>query len=150
MSEHIATLDWQRGDAPFDYRSYSRNHTWDFGHGVTLRASAAPDYLGDKELVDPEQAFVASLSSCHMLTFLALAATRKLTVDRYSDRAVGLLAKNEAGKVVVSRVDLHPKVVFAGETPPERATLEELHHVAHQECFLANSVTCNIVTHIVD
>ncbi len=148
MSEHIATLLWERGSVPFDYKSYSRSHRWDFGHGVTVTASAAPEYLGDAALVDPEQAFVAALSSCHMLTFLAIASMSKLTVERYEDRAVGHLAKNAAGKMVIARVNLHPKIAFASGQEPDRATLEKLHHKAHAECFLANSVTCEIVTHL--
>ena len=148
MSEHVAKLSWERQGAPFDYKSYSRNHTWDFGHGHRVAASAAAAYLGDPEKVDPEQAFVASLSSCHMLTFLALAAMRKLTVESYLDEAIGHLAKNEAGKMVISRVDLHPKVTFAPGIEVDAATLEKLHHRAHEECFLANSVTCEIVTHL--
>lgn len=148
MSEHIATLAWTRGDSAFDYKSYSRNHSWDFGHGNQLTASAAANYLGDETKIDPEQAFVASLSSCHMLTFLAIASMSKLTVESYGDRAVGHLAKNESGKMVITRVDLYPKTTFADGQTPDDATLEKLHHKAHQECFLANSVTCEIVTHL--
>ncbi len=148
MSEHIATLAWERAGAPFDYRSYSRNHLWDFGHGLAVRASAAPQFLGDETLVDPEQAFVAALSSCHMLTFLALASRAKLVVETYRDRAVGHLAKNAEGKFVIARVDLHPVATFADGQAPDRAALEALHHKSHQECFLANSVTCEIVTHL--
>ena len=148
MSEHIATLTWERGDAPFDYKSYSRNHRWDFGHGVSVTASAAPQFLGDESQIDPEQAFVASLSSCHMLTFLAIASMKKLTVERYVDRAVGHLAKNEAGKFVITRVDLYPKIEFAPGQEPDAATLEQLHHKSHADCFLANSVKCEIVTHL--
>lgn len=148
MSEHIASLTWDRGDAPFDYKSYSRTHSWDFGHGVTAVASAAPAYLGDETKIDPEQAFVASLASCHMLTFLAIAAMSKLTVDRYEDRAVGHLGKNAAGKMVITKIDLYPKIAFAEGQTPDRATLEKLHHKAHQECFLANSVNFEIETHL--
>lgn len=148
MSEHIATLTWNRGDAAFDYKSYSRNHSWDFGNGTLITASAASDFLGDPDKVDPEQAFVASLSSCHMLTFLAIAAMSKITVESYTDRAVGHLEKNESGKPVITRVDLYPKIEFAEGSAPSDKMLERLHHKAHQECFLANSVTCEIVTHL--
>lgn len=148
MSEHTVTLRWERGSNPFDYKSYSRNHVWDFGHGVRLTASAASTYLGDESKVDPEQAFVASLSSCHMLTFLAIASLRNLTIETYDDRAVGHLTKDDAGKMVISRVDLYPEVVFADGLEPDRATLGDLHHKAHEECFLANSVKCEIVTHL--
>ncbi|MBC2605760.1 OsmC family protein [Pelagicoccus albus] len=148
MSEHIATLNWQRGDAAFDYKSYSRNHSWDFGHGLLVEASAATDYLGEEDKVDPEQAFVASLASCHMLTFLAIAAMSKITVESYRDRAIGHLAKNEAGKMAITRVDLYPEIVFAEGSEPSEKMLQRLHHKAHEECFLANSVNCEIVTHL--
>ncbi|MDQ8201517.1 OsmC family protein [Pelagicoccus sp. SDUM812003] len=150
MSEHIATLTWERGDAAFDYKTYSRNHTWDFGHSLTVTASAAPAFLGDESKIDPEQAFVASLSSCHMLTFLAIASMRGITVERYVDRAVGHLEKNESRKPVITRVDLYPEITFADGQTPDAAALEKLHHLAHAECFLANSVKCEIVTHLPD
>lgn len=150
MSEHIALLNWNRGDAAFNYKSYSRNHSWDFGQGTKIAASAAADYLGDETCVDPEQAFVAALSSCHMLTFLAIAAMSKLTVDSYSDRSVGHLGKNAAGKSVITRVDLYPQIKFADGAAPSTETLQRLHEKAHRECFLANSVTCEIVTHLPD
>ena len=148
MSEHKANLVWNRKGLDFGYKNYSRNHTWTFENGATLAASAATQYLGDSNCVDPEQAFVASLSSCHLLTFLALASFQKLTIESYEDEAVGHMTKNEAGKMVISRVDLYPKIVFAEGVNPSREQLEQLHHKAHQECFLANSVTCEIVTHI--
>lgn len=147
MSEHIATLTWSRNDQPFTYKEYSRNHTWDFGNGVSLTASAAEQFLGDPQQVDPEQAFVASLSSCHMLTFLAICAFSKITVESYTDRAVGHLGKNDAGKFVITQVDLYPKIVFAAGQEPDAAKLERLHHKAHEDCFLANSVSCAIKTH---
>ena len=148
MSEHKANLVWTRNGLDFGYKNYSRNHTWTFENGATLDASAATQYLGDPNCVDPEQAFVASLSSCHLLTFLALASFQKLTIESYEDDAVGHMTKNEAGKMVISRVDLHPKIVFADGVQPSREQLEQLHHKAHEECFLANSVNCEIVTHI--
>jgi organic hydroperoxide reductase OsmC/OhrA len=148
MSEHKAIVSWNRNGLDFGYKAYSRNHTWTFENGATLEASAATQYLGDPSRVDPEQAFVGSLSSCHLLTFLALASFQKLTVESYEDNAVGQMMKNEAGKMVISRVDLFPKIVFAAGIEPTRQQLEALHHKAHEECFLANSVTCEIVTHI--
>lgn len=150
MSEHIATLSWTRGDVPFDYKSYSRNHAWDFGHDNVVQASAATEYLGEEDKVDPEQAFTAALASCHMLTFLAIASMSKLTVESYKDRAVGFLGKNEAGKLAITKIELYPEVEFAEGSAPSRKMLERLHHKAHEECFLANSVTCEIVTHISD
>jgi organic hydroperoxide reductase OsmC/OhrA len=145
MSEHVVDVSWSRGEHEFTYQSYSRDHEWRFDGGVTVPGSANPAYLGtDSGTVDPEEAFVASLSSCHMLTFLAIAAKKRLVVDSYVDHAVGVMAKNEAGRVAVTKVTLHPVITFAGETPDE-AALDRLHHLSHQECFIANSVTTEIV-----
>ncbi|PYL10731.1 MAG: osmotically inducible protein OsmC, partial [Verrucomicrobia bacterium] len=94
MSEHKVTLSWQRGDKPFEYQKYSRDHTWKFDGGHEMQASGAPAYLGNPNLVDPEEAFVASLSSCHMLTFLAIACKKRFVLDQYSDDAVGMMEKN--------------------------------------------------------
>tara|TARA_B100000579_G_scaffold436016_1_gene460815 strand:+ start:5008 stop:5454 length:447 start_codon:yes stop_codon:yes gene_type:complete len=146
MSSHPITLTWNRDNKDFGYKSYSRDHALDFGHGVSLRASAAAEYLGTAEIPDPEQAFVASLSSCHMLTFLALASLQKLTLESYVDKAVGFLEKGESGKPVLARVELHPETVWAEGITVSAEKLEELHHKAHQECFLANSVTTEITT----
>ena len=139
MSEHRAIVEWQRGDAAFGYETYSRNHTWQFENGLRVEASAAPDYFGDATRVDPEEAFVASISSCHMLTFLALAARKRWVVDRYRDAAVGTLEKNADGKLAITRVVLHPDVGFAGDTPSTQQ-IEKAHHQAHEHCFIANSV----------
>jgi organic hydroperoxide reductase OsmC/OhrA len=105
--------------------------------------SANPKYLGNPGPVDPEEAFVAALSSCHMLTFLAIAARKRLVVDAYDDHAVGVIAKNEAGRLAITQVTLNPKIVWGGPEP-DAATLERMHHLAHQECFIANSVTTEI------
>ena len=146
MSQHATKLTWSRNDAPFTYKEYPREHQLDYGNGHTLACTAAAEYLGNPDLPDPEQAFVASLSSCHMLTFLAFCSMKKLTLDTYTDEAVGFLEKDESGKPILARVELHPKTTFAEgiEVPPE--TLAELHHKAHQECFLANSVKTKITT----
>ena len=147
MSEHRVELDWKRGTEGFAYKEYSRNHTWKFENGEVVRASAAVDFLGDASCVDPEAAFAASLSSCHALTFLAITSMGKLTVDSYRDNAVAFLEKDpEMKKPVITRVELHPVVVFADGVEISREQLEELHHKAHVECFLANSVKCEIVT----
>lgn len=146
MSAHHVTLAWSRDDRDFGYKNYSRDHDLDFGHGVTLRASAAAEFLGTAGLPDPEQAYTASLSSCHMLTFLAICSLRKLTVESYRDEAVGFLEKGENGKPVLARVELHPTTTFADGIEVSREILEELHHKAHDECFLANSVKTEIVT----
>ena len=147
MSEHKAILRWERNSLDFGYKTYSRNHSWTFENGLSIEASAATQFFGDGSKVDPEQGFVASLSSCHMLTFLAIASFKKIVVESYTDEAVGRLAKNEQSKFVIAKVDLHPKIVFAENSDPDRATLEAIHLKAHEDCFLANSVTCEIVTH---
>jgi organic hydroperoxide reductase OsmC/OhrA len=145
MSEHVVDVSWSRGEHEFTYESYSRDHEWRFDGGVTVPGSANPAYLGtDSGTVDPEEAFVAALSSCHMLTFLAIAAKKRLVVDSYVDHAVGVMARNEAGRMAVTRVTLHPEIVFAGEAPDD-AALDRLHHLSHQECFIANSVTTEVV-----
>ena len=115
MSAHTAKVLWQRDTESFAYDSYSRDHTWTFGD-VVVTASAAPEFLGSAAHVDPEQAFVATLSSCHMLTFLAIAARKRLVVDRYEDQAVGYLEKNADGKLAVTRVELRPQVSFAADS----------------------------------
>ena len=146
MSSHLVTLQWNRHGGSFAYKEYSRDHDLDFGHGITVRASAAAEYHGTAELPDPEQAFVASLSSCHMLTFLALASLESLTLESYTDEAIGYLEKGAEGKPVLSRVELHPKTTWAPGITVDEEKLRELHHKAHQECFLANSVKTEITT----
>lgn len=147
MSEHVAEIRWRRTTPGFAYEEYNRAHTLTFDSGVVVPASSAPAYRGEPDRVDPEELFVAALSNCHMLTFLALCAKKRLTVDSYEDRAVGAMSKNEAGRLFVSRVDLHPKVVFAPGVVVDAATMEALHHRAHEECFIANSVKTEIVVH---
>ena len=143
MSEHKATIAWDRGGGPFDPKSYTRDHQWTFGGGISVEASSAPDFLGNAELVNPEDAFVASLSSCHMLTFLFLAARGGFTVNTYRDNAVGHLERNEDKKFAMTRVELRPEVVFEGG-PPSAEQLNDLHHKAHEQCFIANSVTTKV------
>jgi organic hydroperoxide reductase OsmC/OhrA len=140
MSEHRATVRWQRGDNPFDYERYPRDHDWDFGLGLTVPASAAPDYFGSAERCDPEKALVAALSSCHMLTFLAIASKKGYVVDAYEDAAVGVLEKNAEGRLAVTRVSLAPQVRFGGERRPSAEELARMHESAHRNCFIANSV----------
>jgi organic hydroperoxide reductase OsmC/OhrA len=140
MSEHRATVAWERGGRDFAYETYSRDHTWAFEGGANVSASAAPGYRGNPDLVDPEEALVASLSSCHMLTFLALAAKKRFVVDRYTDNVTGYLEKNEDGRLAVTRVELRPEIVFAGEKQPSPQELSEIHERAHDLCFVANSV----------
>lgn len=144
MSEHVVEVSWSRGEHEFTYQTYNRDHEWRFDGGVTVPGSANPAYLGNPGPVDPEEAFVAALSSCHMLTFLSIAAKKRLVVDAYDDHAVGVMAKNERGKLAITQVTLHPKIVFAGEQP-DAETLAKIHHLSHEECFIANSVTTQIV-----
>ena len=143
MSEHKVTLSWKRGDTPFEYQKYTRDHTWKF-KGAEVQASAAPAYLGNPKLVDPEEAFVASLSSCHMLTFLAIAAKKKFVLDDYVDEAVGHMEKNAEEKLAVTRVTLKPQLKFSGDKQPTDQELDEMHHMAHDQCFIANSVKTEI------
>ncbi|MCB2097627.1 MAG: OsmC family protein [Parvularculaceae bacterium] len=147
MSEHVAEIVWKRETESFAYDHYNRGHEWSFDAGVTVPGSAAPAYKGDADRVDPEEAFVASLSSCHMLTFLAIAAKKKLVVDAYADRAVGHMDKNAEGKIAVTSVDLHPHVTFAPGVEVDAATLKKMHHDAHEHCFIANSVKTLIIVH---
>lgn len=144
MSEHKANVIWARNGADFGYKTYPRDHVWRFPNGVEVPGSAAPAYLGNPQRVDPEAAFVAALSSCHMLTFLALASNKGFVVDSYEDAAVGHLEKNANGKLAITRVELHPAIVYSGEKQPAAADLEWLHDKAHKECFIANSVTTEV------
>jgi organic hydroperoxide reductase OsmC/OhrA len=149
MAEHGATISWTRGEAKFIDNRYSREHRWRFDGGAQVLASASPHVvrapLSNPAGVDPEEAFVASLSSCHMLWFLSLAAEAGWVVDSYVDDAVGVMAKNAEGRLAMTRVTLRPLVAFSGRSP-SRAELDALHHRAHEECFLANSVKTEVVT----
>jgi len=142
MGEHRIALKWNKGEAPFTYESYPRNHEIVFKDGAErLMASAAPAYRGDGGKADPEDLLVAALSSCHMLSFLALATKKKLTVLSYQDDAVGFL-EQEGGKLWITHVILRPKVDF--EADPDAKVLAELHHLAHESCFIANSVKTEV------
>ncbi len=145
MSEYRVTIDWKRETPDFAYESYNRDHDWRFDAGIVVRASAAPDYKGSESCVDPEEAFVASLSSCHMLTFLAIACKKRLTVDSYRDQAVGILAKDAAGNLAITQVTLRPEIQFSGEKQPTAEELRRLHDQAHHACFIANSVKTEVI-----
>ncbi len=144
MSEHKAEIRWHRNTESFAYEDYDRRHSWKFEGGVEVAASAAPDFRGNAECVDPEEAFVASLSSCHMLTFLALASKKRLIVDSYVDQASGVLEKNQNGKLAITRVTLRPRVVFASGEQQGDEILSSMHQKAHRECFIANSVATEV------
>jgi organic hydroperoxide reductase OsmC/OhrA len=145
MSEYKVTLKWERGGAEFSYQKYSRDHTWSFGGGDKISATAAPEYLGNPAHVNPEEAFVASLSSCHMLTFLAIACKQKFVLDSYEDEAVGHMEKNVDGKLAITRVELRPKIEWGGDRRPSTEELDKMHHAAHENCFIANSVRTDVV-----
>ncbi|YCO00531.1 OsmC family protein [Vibrio sp. VNB-15] len=155
MSKHIAVIRWQRQDHEiFSDNQYSRVHVWCFDGGIEVPASPSPHVvplpLSAEENVDPEEAFIAALSSCHMLVFLSIAAKRRYVIDSYIDEAVGELTVGENGKEWVSRVVLKPKIVFSSDKQPTREQLEKMHHMAHENCFIANSVKTEIVTEILD
>ncbi len=145
---HEARVLWERGDAAFTDGRYSRGHRWIFD-GAEVPASSSPTVVpppwSREDAVDPEEAYVASLSSCHMLFFLALAAKAGLVVDAYDDRASGVMERNARGKLFVSRVTLRPAVSFSGDAMPTPEAVEALHHRAHEECFIANSVLTEVV-----
>ncbi len=145
MSEYAATIGWKRETPDFAYETYDRDHDWTFDAGITVRASAAPAYRGNGRCVDPEEAFVASLSSCHMLTFLAIASEGQFVVDRYEDEAVGLLRADASGKLAMTKVTLRPRVAFGGEKVPGPEEVRLLHERAHHDCFLANSVKTEVI-----
>lgn len=145
MSEHKVYLSWKNDGEDFSYKTYDRSHSWKFEGGTLIKASAAPDYLGKSELVNPEEAFAASLASCHMLTFLAIASMKKYTVAMYEDNAVAILGKNEKLKMAVTTVYLRPNISFIGDKIPDKTIIDEMHHRAHQECFISNSVLTEVI-----
>jgi organic hydroperoxide reductase OsmC/OhrA len=149
MSEHIATISWKRTAAEADFLKgrYSREHTWAFDGGMVIQASPSsivPLPYSNPSFVDPEEAFVAAISSCHMLTFLHLASRRGFVVESYVDAAVGSMTKNEKGVLWVSLVVLRPNIAFGNAKTPTADELDQLHHVAHEQCFVANSVKSEI------
>ena len=149
MSEYTATMHWQRqrGEAFSDNR-YHRRHDWHFDGGAVVPGSSSPHTVplpwSDAAAVDPEEAFVAALASCHLLWFLHLAGKAGWVVDDYRDQAIGVMARNAAGKLAMTRVTLRPAVRFAGERRPTPQQHEALHHDAHEQCFIANSVTSDV------
>lgn len=149
MHIYEARIDWQRNGAKFIDNRYSRGHEWSFDGGVRVPASASPSVVpapySVAEAVDPEEALVACASSCHMLWFLSLAAKRGLVVDRYSDEATGVMEKTPEGKVAITRITLRPRIAFGGARAPSAEELDALHHAAHEQCFISNSLKSEIV-----
>jgi organic hydroperoxide reductase OsmC/OhrA len=148
VSEYVVTVRWERSGQRFIDNRYRRAHTWTFDGGVEVPGSSSPSVVplpySEARAVDPEEAFVASLSSCHMLWFLSIAARRKFCVDSYVDEAQGVMARNAAGKMAMTQVTLRPQVVFVGDPLPTDDEIAAMHHEAHDECFIANSVTTEV------
>ncbi|EAQ55849.1 MULTISPECIES: OsmC family protein [Vibrio] len=155
MSEYSAVIRWARGDdEAFSDNQYSRGHTWEFDGGITVPASSSPHVVplpfSVEANVDPEEAFIAALSSCHMLTFLGIAAKQKYVIDSYVDDAIGVLEEDESGRSSITKVTLRPDIVFLGTKKPTAKQLDKLHHLAHKNCFIANSVKTEIVVEMRD
>ena len=149
MSEHRAVINWKRTSEEFLKGKYSREHTWSFDGGATVPASPSPSVVpapySNPAHVDPEEAFVAAISSCHMLTYLHVASKQGFQVDSYRDEAVGVVTKNEKGVLWVSQVTLKPKITYSGQKMPTAAQEEDrLHHLAHEQCFIANSIRTEV------
>lgn len=144
-----ARVVWSREGAVFTDNRYSRSHLWEFDGGAKVPASASPLVvplpLSVSENVDPEEAFVAAVSSCHMLWFLSIAAKRGFVVDRYTDDAFGTMEKNSEGKICFTKISLQPNITFSDGRNPSPAELEKLHHDAHEECYIANSIKSDVV-----
>jgi organic hydroperoxide reductase OsmC/OhrA len=149
MAEHKATITWKLTSPDFIKGKYSREHTWTFDGGLVVPASPAPSVVpapySNPAHVDPEEAFVASIASCHMLTFLYVASKAGFQIDSYQDEAVGVMAKNERGIPWVSVVTLNPKIAYGGDKLPTHSDEQRLHHLAHEQCFIANSVKTQVV-----
>jgi organic hydroperoxide reductase OsmC/OhrA len=149
MSSYKVKIFWERGPGEtFTDNKYSRAHMWKFDGGIELHASSSPHVvpvpMSDESAVDPEEAFVASISSCHMLWFLSLAAAKKLLVEKYEDNSTGILAKDDEGKLAMTEVTLNPVITFGGDKIPSEVQITGLHHLAHEKCYIANSVKTKI------
>jgi organic hydroperoxide reductase OsmC/OhrA len=149
MSGHKAIINWKRTSPDFLIGKYSREHTWSFDGGMTVPASPSPSVVpepySNSAHVDPEEAFVAAVSSCHMLTYLYLACQQGFQVDSYHDEAVGVMTKNERGVPWVSLITLRPRIIYSGNKLPTPVDEELLHHLAHEQCFIANSIKSQVL-----
>ena len=149
MAQHKATLSWKSDNENFAQGKFTRVHSWSFDGGTVVPASASPSIVpapySSTAAVDPEEAFVASVSSCHMLTFLHEARKAGFCVDAYDDEAVGEMTKNERGVPWISKITLHPRIVYSGDKRPAPADVEQLHHKAHDGCFIAQSIKTEVV-----
>lgn len=150
MSEYTVTVKWLRDSRDFLGDDYSRGHTWEFDGGLSVPASASPQIVpvpkSVAKNVDPEEAFVASVSSCHMLFFLSLAAKNGYIVDNYTDSAIGYMARNDQERMAITKVVLRPDAVFSGDKLPTAVQIEKLHEQSHEQCFIANSVKAEVIT----
>ena len=148
VGNHTAEVTWLRGGQDFLDKRYSRRYTLRFDGGVEVPGSSSPLVvpvpMSEVAAVDPEEAFVSSLASCHMLWFLSIAAARRYRVDRYLDSASGVMEKNADGRMAITVVTLRPRVVFSGNQVPTREQVERMHHLAHEECYIANSVRTEV------
>lgn len=148
MSEHKASIHWERSGPDMSRGKFSREHTWSFDGGLTVAASASPSVVpapySNPAGIDPEEAFVASLSSCHMLTYIYLASRQGFLLDRYHDDAVGVLSKNDRGALWISAVTLRPQITYSGDKRPTPAEEDSLHHLAHEQCFISNSAKTEV------
>jgi len=154
MSQYFAKIDWKRScNEKYIDNKYSREHQWHFDGGKTIQASSSahivPLPYSVEENIDPEEAFVASISSCHMLFFLSIAAQNHYLIDSYIDNAVGIMEKNEQGKISMTTVTLRPQVKLSGTKQPSTKQLEQMHHQSHEQCFIANSVKTEINIEII-
>lgn len=153
MHQYQATIAWNRGQDNFADNKYSRAHEMIFDGGARVPASSSPlsvpEPMSVAANVDPEEALVAAASSCHLLVFLYVACKRGFVVDSYLDQAVGVMQKNSAGKYAITRITLRPKIVFSGERQPTAAELDDLHHAAHEDCYIANSIKSEVVVEAV-
>ena len=149
MQQFIATVTWARGTQAFSDNRYSRAHEWRFDGGLAVPASSSPHSvplpMSDPAAVDPEEALVAAVSSCHMLFFLSIAAQRSLIVDSYRDEPVGILDRDGDGKMAMTRITLAPAIVFCGERQPTAEELDAIHHSAHEKCYIANSIKAEVI-----
>ena len=148
MADHRAIISWKLDGGDFLRGKYSREHTWSFDGGVTVPASPSPSVIphpySNPASVDPEEAYVASISSCHMLTYLYVASKAGFQIESYSDESIGILKKNEKGVPWVSNVTLHPQISYGGEKRPTPEEEAHLHHLAHEQCFIAASIKTEV------
>ena len=142
--QYIAHTQWQRDGKPFEVKTYDRTHNVTFAGGIAIQGSAAPEFLGNKALANPEELFTASIASCFMLTFLYWAATKGVIVDDYTAEAIGTLSKNEEGKMAMTEVILKPRITFNEGKTPDAALLNDLFKKAHDNCFISSSVKTKV------